>query len=61
VLDATPTREEIEDGDDYGQWRQDEYCVHRVHPGVGLPSAESGYVLITEVGSGPAFDPPRTA
>jgi hypothetical protein len=46
VLDATPAGEHIEDGDDYGERRQDEYCVNRVHPVEGLPSAESGYVLI---------------
>ena len=38
---ATPTCEQVGDGDDYGQGRQNEYSVNRVHPLEGLPSAES--------------------
>jgi hypothetical protein len=45
---AAPAREQVGDGDNYGQRRQYEYSVKWVHPVEGLPSAESGYVFITK-------------
>ncbi len=37
VLDAPPAGEEIKDGDDHGERRQDEHSVNRVHPVEGPP------------------------
>jgi len=58
---APPTSEEVCDGHDYGQGRQNEYSVNWVHPVEGLPCAESGYVLIPKTVRGWAFDPPLFA
>jgi hypothetical protein len=58
---AAPAREKVGDGDDYGQGRQDEYSVNRVHPVERLPCAESGYVLTTKTLRGRAFDSPLFA
>jgi hypothetical protein len=53
---SAPAREEVGDGDDYGEGRQHEHSVNRVHPVERLPCAESGYVLTTKTLRGRAFD-----
>ena len=46
---AAAAREQVGDGDDYGEGRQHEYSVNRIHPVERLPCAESGYVLTTKL------------
>ena len=58
---TTPACEEVRDGHDYGQGRQYEYSDTWVHPVEGLPSAESGYVLIPKTVRGRPLDPPLLA